>query len=304
MKKTTMKDIAKAANVSVATVSYVLNNVSNQTIPDDTKCRIIETANKLNYIPDLAARSLVKQKTGLIGILVNRTENEGFWRRHSNLELIDQLENYFTNKGYHVVLSSLDATNPNINIIAERKLDGVFLIDVKNEQFHRISNQFKAGVPLIVIDSFIDDPLFYKVVYDYEDAITKAVKIHSQDCHFVIEAFNNQETIEKIKVFSGVADNSIHVMEHEQGLVRFLNQHPNKSVIVINELIGAIVSKYVNPSQLVVICTANCPAILPVQTTRIDFGELKSSAAFHLMMQLLSGQRDIPHDKYIRVKAE
>jgi DNA-binding LacI/PurR family transcriptional regulator len=304
MKKTTLKDIAQAADVSVATVSYVLNKVSNQTIPDETKSRIIETAKKLNYIPNLAARSLVMQKTGLIGILVNRMENEGFWRRFSHSELIDQLEHFFTNKGYHIVLSSLDASNPSLDIISERKLDGVFLVDVKKEQFHRISNHFTAGVPLIVVDSYIDDPLFYKVVYDYEDAIFKAKNNHPQDCYFIIEAFNNQEIIERIKDFSGVADDCIHIMDHEQGLIRFLNRHPNKTGIVLNEFIGAIVSKFVDPSNLVVICTANCQEIVPVQAARIVFGDTKSSAASNLMVQLLNGEKDIPQEKYICVRAE
>lgn len=57
MKKATMKDIARQANVSVATVSYVLNNVKNQTIPDPTRQIILQIARELNYVPNLAARS-------------------------------------------------------------------------------------------------------------------------------------------------------------------------------------------------------------------------------------------------------
>lgn len=55
--KATMKDIARQANVSVATVSYVLNNVKNQTIPDPTRQSILQIARELNYVPNLAARS-------------------------------------------------------------------------------------------------------------------------------------------------------------------------------------------------------------------------------------------------------
>lgn len=57
-----MKDIAIRANVSVATVSYVLNRVDNQTIPEKTRRQIMELAKELRYIPNLAARSLANQK--------------------------------------------------------------------------------------------------------------------------------------------------------------------------------------------------------------------------------------------------
>ncbi|GAV10816.1 LacI family DNA-binding transcriptional regulator [Paenibacillus sp. NAIST15-1] len=62
MKKPTMKDIAQRANVSVATVSYVLNNVDNQTIPESTRCKITQIAKELDYTPNLTARSLARKK--------------------------------------------------------------------------------------------------------------------------------------------------------------------------------------------------------------------------------------------------
>lgn len=73
MKKTTMKDIALRANVSVATVSYVLNRVNNQTIPEKTRNQILLLAEELHYIPNLAARSLANKKTGLVGVLVHNS---------------------------------------------------------------------------------------------------------------------------------------------------------------------------------------------------------------------------------------
>ena len=74
MKKPTIKDVAKVAGVSAAAVSYALNGrtdkVSNETI--DRIKKIIET---LNYIPDFSARSLVKNQSKLIGIVIPQTES-------------------------------------------------------------------------------------------------------------------------------------------------------------------------------------------------------------------------------------
>lgn len=304
IKKATLKDIAKAADVSVATVSYVLNNVANQTIPDETKCRVLDAAKQLNYVPNLAARSLVKQKSGLIGILINRVDNEGIWRQLRYASFINRLERLLTDRGYHVVLSSLDATNPKLDIISERKLDGVFVVDVKQENFHLISSHFSAGVPLIVVDSIIEDSLFYKVNYDYEDAFSKArVSSLLDPGYVIIDSFNNEELAQSIRYSTGIDPDLIHVMEDEEKLKRFLERNAEKGGIVLNELVGAITAKYVNPSKLSVICTADCPDILPAAVTRIQYDNRKTEEAFQLMMKLLDNPMNGPEHKYIEVKA-
>ncbi|WP_307206514.1 LacI family DNA-binding transcriptional regulator [Paenibacillus harenae] len=304
IKKATLKDIAKAAGVSVATVSYVLNNVANQTIPDETKCRVLDVAKQLNYVPNLAARSLVKQKSGLIGILINRVDNEGIWRQLRYASFINRLERLLTDRGYHVVLSSLDAVSPKLDIISERKLDGVLVVDVKQENFHLISSHFSVGVPLIVVDSIIEDSLFYKVNYDYEDAFAKArASFLLEPGYAIIDSFNNAELAQSIRFSTGIDPGLIHVMEDEEQLKRFLVRNAEKTGIVLNELVGAIAAKYVNPSKLTVICTSDCPDILPAAVTRIQYDHRKSEESFQLMMKLLDNPMNGPEHKYIEIKA-
>ncbi|WP_331434719.1 LacI family DNA-binding transcriptional regulator [Bacillus sp. SA1-12] len=64
----TMKDIAERANVSVATVSYVLNESGN--ISEGTKRKVLQVIKELNYRPNLIAKSLKMQKTNTIGVIV------------------------------------------------------------------------------------------------------------------------------------------------------------------------------------------------------------------------------------------
>ncbi|MEC1262545.1 LacI family DNA-binding transcriptional regulator [Bacillus swezeyi] len=64
----TMKEIAEKANVSVATVSYVLNENGN--ISEETKKRVWEVVKELNYRPNHIAKSLKMQKTNTIGVIV------------------------------------------------------------------------------------------------------------------------------------------------------------------------------------------------------------------------------------------
>ncbi|CAM4506403.1 hypothetical protein FHS16_005801 [Paenibacillus endophyticus] len=304
IKKATLKDIAKAAEVSVATVSYVLNNVTTQTIPEETKCRVLEAAKQLHYVPNLAARSLVKQKSGLIGILVNRADNEGFWRQLHYSPFINRLEQLLTARGYHVVLFSLDAADPKLDIISERKLDGVFVVDVRTENFHLISSRFSIGVPLIVVDSIIDDSLFYKVNYDYEDAfaLAKASPL-APFGYIIIDSFNNVELAHYIASLSGLGQDAVHLLKDEQSLSRFMSSKTTQTGLALSEFAAIIAAKYVNPANLAVICSAGCPDILPNAAIRISFGNLKAEGAYQLMIKLLAAPREGPDNQYVLVKA-
>ncbi|WP_046655442.1 LacI family DNA-binding transcriptional regulator [Clostridium tetani] len=61
----TINDVAREAGVSISTVSRVLNN--NYPVKEETRKRIEEAIEKLNYKPNMLARSLITKKTSTIG---------------------------------------------------------------------------------------------------------------------------------------------------------------------------------------------------------------------------------------------
>ena len=71
-RRATIKDVAKEAHVSPATISYVLNGKEN--ISEETKARVYEAMEKLNYIPNLSARGLANNTSKLIGVVIPQTE--------------------------------------------------------------------------------------------------------------------------------------------------------------------------------------------------------------------------------------
>ncbi|WP_256709831.1 hypothetical protein MHI37_03730 [Paenibacillus sp. FSL H8-0548] len=243
-------------------------------------------------MPNLAARSLVKQKSGLIGILINKTEDESCWQQLRYSQFINRLEKLLSALGYHVVLFSLDASNPKLDIISERKLDGVFVIDVKKENFHLISSHFSVGVPLIVIDSLIDDPLFCKVNYDYKDALAKAfANTPSQQAYLIIDSYNNAELMDYISSSSNLEPSQIHRMTDEASLKHFLEKNQSNTGIILNEFIAIAAAKYSDPAHFTVICTAGCHELVPSPAARISFGNRMPEEAFQLMVSLLDNAR-------------
>jgi hypothetical protein len=306
LKKATLKDIAREAQVSAATVSYVLNKVQNQTIPDETKCRVMEAAERLSYVPNLTAKALVKRKTGLIGILISKERERPFWKDCQDYGLVSRLERLLAEKGYHVVVSSLEAPDPKLDIVLERQLEGAFLINVRKDVFYRISNRFKLGAPLVIIDSLIDDDLFHKVHFDWTAAIVKAKeKLDWNDsCFLVTEPFHDEELFEAVKSASGLQEERILTMETEQELAVFLSGNKGNRGIVVNEFLGAMAAKYIEPRDLAVIVTAGCGSILPNEVQKVFFRDEKAQAAFEIMMGHLENGEQESSEKFVRIGVE
>ena len=93
----TIKDVAREAGFSVATVSRVLNN--SGPVRDETRRRIEEVASRLRYAPNLAARSLITRKTLTIGVLLPDLYGEFF------SEVIRGIDRAARSGGYHLLVS-------------------------------------------------------------------------------------------------------------------------------------------------------------------------------------------------------
>ena len=106
--KVTIKEVAKKAGVSSATVSYVLNK--KETISEETKKRVWKAIDELRYVPDLSARSLTAGSSKLIGVLIPQTENSSRIMFENNFysEILGSIEYCARLKGYHILISAAD----------------------------------------------------------------------------------------------------------------------------------------------------------------------------------------------------
>ncbi len=97
----TIKDVAKAAGVSVASVSRALNGHENVT--DATRARIVDIASRLRYRPNDAARSLITRRTRTIGAILPALQGDFF------SELIRGIDLAARTRGLHLLVSSSHA---------------------------------------------------------------------------------------------------------------------------------------------------------------------------------------------------
>ncbi|MCH1640783.1 LacI family transcriptional regulator [Paenibacillus timonensis] len=303
MKKATMKDIAREAKVSVATVSYILNKVDNQKITDETRCRVLEAADKLNYTPSLTARSLVRGKSGMVALLFSRSERDGLWKQLYYGRLAERMEALCKQAGYHLLVLGMDAERPSPEIIRQREVDGVLLAGVKKEAFRDVSIHFKIGVPIVLLDNHIDDPLFHKVVIDYRQAFAlwRARSAGRGGRRFlVLDAFLNESTMRTIVDAAQLDPESVFVLmaDNADDLPDFLARHQGGCGTVLNEFVGVFVA---NASQgleieLTVFCTSGCAELLPpnVRTLRAEENRGQLEVAFELMRFYIESKGNDP----------
>lgn len=146
-KKSTILDVAREANVSVATVSRVVNNQGG--VKKETEERILRAIKNLNYIRNAIARSMVRKETKTIGVIIPDITNPFFSQVISGIERIALENNYFT-----ILSSSNESERIESEILQhylERGVDGL-IITTANESGRQLEPFINSGIPIVAVD--------------------------------------------------------------------------------------------------------------------------------------------------------
>lgn len=177
----TIKDVAKMADVSISTVSRVIND--SKPVSPEARRRVLHAIEVLDYKPNEVARSLVTKKSNLIGVIVNDIGNTYVAQVLRGVEEIGRMFNY------DILLSSsygdLDVEMKFANLFSQKQVEGIILIsDILNERL-----MFKLDelmIPYVVINRF----------YNIEDAAT--VTINNKNATYKMTQYLIDEGHEKI----------------------------------------------------------------------------------------------------------
>lgn len=144
----TIKQVAEAAGVSIATVSRVLNGKDR--VKESTRIKIQEAIKQLNYQPDLNARSMIKKATKTIGLIVPELMNE-YW-----VQMFEELQDAFWPKGYMVIVGSTNRSDDRehafLNSFIERRVDGLIIgSEIQNdEELMELIDRY--AIPAVTLD--------------------------------------------------------------------------------------------------------------------------------------------------------
>ncbi len=142
--KVTRADVAKLAGVSTATVSYVLNGSRNMS--DKTKKLVLDAVEQLNYKPDMIARSMTKNETMQLSLMINDITNPFYSEIVMGFEMAAIERGYFVNvcTGYKNINAYFE------NYIA-RRIDGVFVVATPHKfDLNKLYSLADSGTKVVV----------------------------------------------------------------------------------------------------------------------------------------------------------
>lgn len=146
---TTIKDVAKLAGVSISTVSRVIND--SKPVSPDARKRVLDAVEELNYKPNQIARSLVTQKSNILGVIV---EDIGLSFISQVLRGVEEVARMYD---YDIIVSSTygdpDMEDHYIRLLLQKQVEGIVVISESNNE-NRLETTRSLRVPVMYLNRF------------------------------------------------------------------------------------------------------------------------------------------------------
>ncbi len=166
----TMRDVARLAGVSVATVSAVVNG--KQVVRPVVVARVQDAMKALNFHPDYVARSLRVKKTTTIGVVVPDFSS-GFF-----VDVLRGIEDAARSVAYSVLLCNSDddveQERRHVRALLSRRVDGILL--ASTDLYSITETQLRSGAPIVLFDRVPPSYQGAGVIVDNVDAAYRATQ--------------------------------------------------------------------------------------------------------------------------------
>ncbi|KPE52785.1 LacI family DNA-binding transcriptional regulator [Chryseobacterium indologenes] len=174
MKRPSIKDIATLAGVSVATVSYVLNRKEGQRIGEETRKKIFEIAETINYTPNKIAKSLKTNKTKLLGLIVADISNEFYSHMARNLE------DKALKLGYTLIIGSSDENADKFKklteLFSQQQVDGMIVAPVAGSE-KTLESLINIKYPVVTIDRYLKGVTIPGITIDNQEIAESTARL-------------------------------------------------------------------------------------------------------------------------------
>jgi LacI family transcriptional regulator len=166
-----IREIARRARVSTATVSRAINRVPS--VDPQLSKRVWKVVEELGYYPNTQARALVSGRSRIFGLIVSEITNPFF------PEIVQTFENLAVENNYEILLTSTvhDPRRMELSVrrMIERRVDGVAILTFGMEESLLEHLRFRK-VPLVFVDVGPDTPHVANIRIDYQNGIRQAVQ--------------------------------------------------------------------------------------------------------------------------------
>lgn len=198
----TIYDVAREANVSMATVSRVVNG--NPNVKPATRKKVLEVIDRLDYRPNAVARGLASKKTTTVGVIIPDVSNMFF------ASLARGIDDVATMYKYNIILANSDGNDQKevnvLNNLLAKQVDGVIFMG--HHITDKIRGEFsRSKTPVVLAGSIDPDEQVGSVNIDYtsatKDAVNKLAKNGNKKIAFVsgalIDPINGQNRLKGYK---------------------------------------------------------------------------------------------------------
>lgn len=174
----TIYDVAREANVSMATVSRVVNG--NQNVKPATRKKVLEVIERLEYRPNAVARGLASKKTTTVGVIIPDIANNVY------AELARGVEDIATMYRYNIILANSDQNEDKelqlLDTMLGKQVDGIVMMsDEVTEKMQQSMEH--SPVPIVLAGSVDESQTIPTVNIDYFEAAYEAVKLLIDNGH-------------------------------------------------------------------------------------------------------------------------
>ncbi|MGJ7918970.1 LacI family DNA-binding transcriptional regulator [Neobacillus sp. LXY-4] len=307
----TIKDVANEAEVSVATVSRVLNNVGY--VNEETRKRVEKAISKLNYKPNAVARSLFKKQSKTIALIVPDIKNPFF------PEIARAIEDVMSREEYTLILCNSDEKvekeKKYLEVMKQKYVDGVIIVTSTLTPKYIEEN----GTPIVALDRPIGNDIPSISVNNYEGARQAVQYLKSIGCNKIAHIRGPENIINADERFNGymaevgqepwfnedyIVTGNFNVVETTEVTKKLLDKHPDidgifagNDYMAVGVIKAAVELGLRVPADLSVIgfdgiqlCQLTSPEITTIAQPIYEMGH----KAAELLLELIEGR---PVDK-------
>lgn len=195
----TIKDVAQLAEVSISTVSRVINN--SKPVSSEVRRRVLDAIDELGYKPNEVARSLVTKKSNLIGLIVTDIGNSYIAQMVRGIEEIGRMYNY------DIILSSsygnLITEKKFAQLLRSKQVEGIILISetINSEVIEQIKD---FGIPFIYLNKYYSNEDLPSVSIDNYEASYKMtdylIELGHKNILYITSNEDKESSLEEYKI--------------------------------------------------------------------------------------------------------
>ena len=193
MRRVGIRDVSKAAGVSVTTVSHALSETHRWRVSAETRQHVREVAARLGYAPNRLASALRNQRSYLLGLVSDQVASTPYAG-----EMILGAQDAAYERGWVLLLvdsgGNRGLEQRQLNTLLQHQVDGIVYAKMYHQEIH-VPDYVQSGTPVVLLDAFDAEGRLSSVVPDEVGAARTAVKELTDAGHRRIGFINNADDI-------------------------------------------------------------------------------------------------------------